>query len=214
MQGVVTISASYGARGDKVSRALASRLDLPFYDRAIPTSAAARQLGLPGDVGESLDEHTPGFWERFAANFANVATPSGPDVVSDVVPVSPEQFAVDSKAELQHIADSGGGVVLGRAGMVALGDRPDVLRVRLDGPVEARIAQVVGLGLGIDEAKARQGQRDVDHARESYARVFYNARQEDPRLYHLMLDSTVLTVETCVDIIVLAAHDRLGVAAR
>ncbi len=208
MRGVVTLSASYGARGDKVGRALASRLQLPFIDRAIPTSAAARQLGLPEDVGESLDEHTPGLWERIAAGFANVAMPIGPDVVSAEVPLTPEQFGAATRARLQQIADSTGGVVLGHAGMVALSDRPDVLCVRLDGPVEARIAQV--MKLGIDEASARQGQRDVDGAREAYARVFFNARQDDARLYHLIIDSTVLSPETCVDIITRAAQDRLG----
>lgn len=208
MRGVVTLSASYGARGDKVGRAVADRLQLPFIDRAVPTSAAARELGLPADVGESLDGHTPGLWERIASAFANVAMPSGPDVVSAEVPVTPEQFGAANKAELQRVADTTGAVVLGRAGMVALGGRPDVLCVRLDGPVEARIAQVVGLGIAED--KARQGQREVDSAREAYARVFFNARQDDQRLYHLILDSTVLTVETCADIIVMAARDRLG----
>ena len=212
MQGVVTLSASYGARGDKVGRALASRLGLPFIDRAIPTSAAARQLGLPEDVGESLDEHTPGRWERLAARFAHAATPVGPEVLSSEVPLTPERFGSASKTQLEHVADTTGGVILGRAGMVVLGHRPDVLCVRLDGPVEARIAQVVGLA-GIDEATARQGQRDVDGAREAYARVFFNARQDDPRLYHVMLDSTALSPETCVDIIVRAAEHRLGAVA-
>jgi Cytidylate kinase-like family len=211
MRGVVTLSASYGARGDKVGRALAGRLGLPFVDRAIPTSAAARQLGLPEDVGESLDEHAPGRWERLAAGFANVATPVGPDVLSAEVPLTPEKFGAASKIQLQELADTTGAVILGRAGMVVLGDRPDVLCVRLDGPVEARIAQVVALG--IDEATARQGQRDVDSARETYARVFFNARQDDPRHYHLILDSTVLSPETCVDIIVRAAQQRLGTVA-
>jgi Cytidylate kinase-like family len=213
MQGVVTLSASYGARGDKVGRALASRLGLPFIDRAIPTSAAARQLGLPEDVGESLDEHTPGRWERLAARFANAATPVGPEVLSSEVPLTPERFGSASRTQLEHVADTTGGVILGRAGMVVLGGRPDVLCVRLDGPVEARIAQVVGLGLGIDEDTARQGQRDVDGAREAYARVFFNARQDDPRLYHVILDSTALSPETCVDIIVRAAEHRLGAVA-
>ncbi len=47
MRGAVTLSASYGAHGDKVGRALAGRLQLPlpFVDRAIPTAAAARELG-------------------------------------------------------------------------------------------------------------------------------------------------------------------------
>ena len=211
MRGVVTLSASYGARGDRVGRALASRLQLPFVDRAIPTSAAARQLGLPEDVGESLDEHAPGLWERIAAGFANVAMPTGQDVLSAELPLTPEQFGAANKAELQRIADTTGAVVLGRAGMVALGGRADVLCVRLDGPVEARIAQVVALG--IDETSARQGQREVDSAREAYARAFFNARQDDYRLYHLILDSTVLSAEACVDIIVRAAQDRLGAVA-
>ncbi len=126
--------------------------------------------------------------------------------------LTPEAFRSASEAELHRAANTTGAVVLGRAGMVALGHRPDVLRVRLDGPVEARIAQVVALG--VDETAARQAQRDVDRARETYARVFFSARQDDPRLYHLIIDSTVLSVETCVEIIVRAAHDRFGALTR
>ncbi len=43
--------------------------------------------------------------------------------------------------------------------------------------------------------------------------LFFNARQGDPRLYHLILDSTVLSAEACTDIIVRAAQDRFGAAA-
>ena len=190
MRGVVTLSASYGARGDQVGRALAGRLQLPFVDRAIPTAAAARQLGLPEDVGESLDEHAPSRWERIAAAFVNMVS-AGPVEVTAGVPLTPEGFRSASEAMLQRVADTTGAVVLGRAGMVVLGGRPGVLCVRLDGPVEARIAQVVAQG--VDEASARQGQREVDSAREAYARVFFNARQDDPRLYHLILDGAALS---------------------
>jgi len=99
-------------------------------------------------------------------------------------------------------------VILGRAGMVVLGSRPDVLCVRLDGPVEARIAQVIARGA--DEQSARKAQREVDRARDAFARVFFNVRQDDPRLYHLILDSTVLSVDACIDVIVRAAWDRFG----
>jgi cytidylate kinase len=211
MRGVVTLSASYGSRGEMIGRALAERLQLPFVDRAIPTAAVARDLGLPEDVAESLDEHTPSRWERIAAAFANLGTPVGPIVLPEDLPLSPVQFRSITEAQLRHIADTTGAVVLGRAGMVVLGGQPAVLCVRLDGPVEARIAQVVARG--IDEASARQGQREVDSARQAYARVFFNVRQDDPRLYHLILDSTVLSVEACVDIIVRAAQDRFGAAA-
>src|ERR1700721_2948550 len=171
MRGVVTLSASYGARGDEVGRALADRLQLPFVDRAIPTAAAARELGLPEDVGESPDPPAPRRWERFALLLAGVGMPAGPDVLAADVPLtfSPEGFRAASVRELQQVADTTGAVLRGRAGMLVLGGRPEVLCVRLDGPVEARIAQVVALGL--DEAGARQGQREVDRARNDYARV-------------------------------------------
>src|ERR1700730_9939137 len=105
MRGVVTLSASYGARGDKVGRALAGGLQLPFVDRAIPTAAAARELGLPEDVAESLDEHTPSRWERIAAALANLGTPVGPVVLPEDLPLTPVQFRSATEAQLQHIAD-------------------------------------------------------------------------------------------------------------
>jgi cytidylate kinase len=80
--------------------------------------------------------------------------------------------------------------------------------VRLDGPVEARLAQA--MAQGVDEASARKDQRAVDRARDAYARVFFNVRQDDPRLYHLVLDSTALSMEANIDIIIRAAKDRFG----
>jgi hypothetical protein len=207
MPHVVTVSASYGAFGDRISRAVAERLDLPFMDRAIP-AAVAHELAESGEMEESLDEPVPNRWERIIMGFANATTPMGPAQLPPEVIQTPERFRAASEAKLRQVADTTGGVVLGRAGMAVLGGRPDVLCVRLDGPVEARIAQVVAWGL--DEESARKGQREVDRAREAFARVFFNVRQDDPRLYHLIIDSTVVSVDACVEIIVRAARDRFG----
>jgi cytidylate kinase len=207
MPHVVTLSASYGAHEDKIGHTLAEMLDLPFLDRAIP-AAAAEQLAQSEDMAESLDEPVPSRWDRIAMGFAHAATPMGPTQVPPEVVETPERFRATSEARLREIADTTGAVILGRAGMVVLGDRPDVLCVRLDGPVEARIAQVVARG--VDEESARKSQREVDRARDAYAKVFFDARQDDPRLYHVILDSTALSVEACVDMIMRAARDRFG----
>jgi hypothetical protein len=82
--------------------------------------------------------------------------------------------------------------------------------VRLDGPVEARVAQAVADGR--DEATARKDQKDVDSARDYYLRYFYKAHQEDVRLYHLMIDSTALPLDVCVDLVVQAAKGRFEAA--
>jgi cytidylate kinase len=111
---------------------------------------------------------------------------------------------------MRKVADTTGAVILGRAGMVILGGRDDVLCVRLDGPIDRRIAQAVAEG--VDEATARENQQDVDGARERYASFFYKVRQDDARLYHLVIDSTALPVDACIDIIVRAAQARIGAA--
>jgi cytidylate kinase len=119
---------------------------------------------------------------------------------------SQETYVEATERVIKRVADSTGAVILGRAGMVVLGGRHDVLCVRLDGPLQARIAQAIADGA--DEATARDTQRAVDSARERYANVFYNAHQHDARHYHLVIDSTALPVDACVDIILRAAQAR------
>jgi cytidylate kinase len=40
--------------------------------------------------------------------------------------------------------------------------------------------------------------------------AFYGVRQSDPKLYHLVIDSTALSFDACTEIVVAAAKDRFG----
>jgi hypothetical protein len=204
--GVVTISAPYGARGREVGTAVAEQLGLILLDRAIP-AAVARQLNISDEEAQVLDERAPSLWERLAGAFTNVA-PIGASALGPETIQSPDEYRLATESVLRETADTTGAVVLGRAGMVVLSGRPDVLCVRLDGPVEARIAHMVAEGT--DETTARQAQRDLDRTREAFARIFYDVHQDDPRLYHLILDTTALPVTTCIEIIVTAAKARFA----
>jgi Cytidylate kinase-like family len=204
----VTISASYGARGERIAQLVAETLGLAFLDRAIPLGVA-RQLHLSQELAESSDERAPTRWDRVAhalsaAGSVTTATGVAPEPIQDA-----DTFRMATERILQQVADTTGAVFLGRAGMVVLGGRADVLCVRLDGPVEARIAQAVADGA--DPATATDAQRVVDGARNEYASFFYRQRQDDPGLYHLIVDSTAMHIDACVDLIVTAARARLGV---
>jgi cytidylate kinase len=206
MPGSVTISATYGAYGDQIGHSVAERLGLPFLDRAIP-AAVARQLKMSEDAAETLDQRAPSRWDRIAASFTGIdASYSGVPFLA-TQGESADTFRAATESVLRQVADTTGAVILGRAGMIVLGGRDDVLRVRLDGPVEARIAQAIANGT--DEQVARATQRDADAAREHYAKYFYNVSQDDVSLYHLFIDSTALPAETCVELIALAATARL-----
>jgi cytidylate kinase len=84
--------------------------------------------------------------------------------------------------------------------------------VRLDGPAERRLAQAVELE-GVDRATAERHMRETDRAREAYVQQFYGADARDPALYHVVIDSTALPLDACVELIALAAtarSDRVG----
>ena len=203
--GVVTISASYGAGGDLVGPAVAARLGLVFHDRAIPAQVAGR-LGVPLAEAEANDENVArGLW-RIVASLGTM-----PDPMGGVVPVTEQlderTFRLQTERVVREIADGQGGVVLGRAAAVVVGDRPGALHVRLDGPEERRLDAVVAR-FGRPRDEMRRELRANDAAREGYVRRSYRVDPTSPRIYHLVIDSTALPQQTVVDLVVEAAHAR------
>jgi len=69
---VVTLSASYGAGGSQVGPRLADRLGVPFIDRVVPTTVAAR-LAVPLDDALAHDDAVRGVLERLLMRFAPAA---------------------------------------------------------------------------------------------------------------------------------------------
>jgi cytidylate kinase len=203
--GIVTISAPYGAGGAEVAPAVAERLGLPFHDRAIPAQVAGR-LGVPVAEAEANDETVVrGLW-RLVASLGTM-----PDPVGGVMPTGslPDERAYRLQTEkiLAEVADGGGGVVLGRAGALVLGDRPDALHVRLDGPPRRRLAAAVARS-GRSEDDVRRDLEANDRTREAYVRHFYRCDPASARHYHLVVDSTAFDLDVVVGLVVTAARAR------
>jgi cytidylate kinase len=199
---VVALSATYGAGGNVVGPEVAERLGVPFVDRAIPVQVA-EELDVSVDHAEAHEEEAAeSFLDRFLRGFigTDVGVPA---------PVPPETFTAEdfrraTEEVLVRQARTGEGVILGRAAVVVLREAPGVLRVRLDGPVEARVRQAMRIG-GADEETARETVRRLDRTQADYARRFYGVDIRDCSLYHLVLDSTVIELDVCAELIVSAA---------
>jgi len=204
---VVTISASFGAGGSLIGPAVAERLGIPFVDRAIP-AAVADSLAVPLDRALAHDQQLPSAIIRILSKMASAVIPLG------VAPMSPPEgtdqedvFRSGTERVLREIADGTGGVLLGRASAIVLAAHPSALHVRLDGPRAARLERARGRDGRADAELARMLD-ETDRARVAYVKHFYNRDPHDSRLYHLVLDSTALPVEVCVDLIVTAAGAR------
>jgi cytidylate kinase len=197
VSGVVTISASYGAGGSWVGPQVAEQLGWRFIDRAIPVQVAER-LDVPVEHAHVHDEAAAPRFTRLLARLPNTSGVVVPEPTTDA-------FCRETERLLIEAADAGDVVVLGRAGAIVLRDRTGAFHVRLDGPGEARVFQGMRVE-EIDEDEARRRQRNSDRARIDYVKHFYSADARDPRHYHMVLDSTAMSLPTCVDLIVSAAR--------
>ena len=203
----MTISASYGAGGSVVGPAVAERLGLRFFDRAIP-AAVARDLSVSLEQARQRDDRLPGLFARALANLARTVPEFGDPLASPMAGVADDDaFRKQTEAVLREIASGSGGVVLGRAAAVVLADTAGALHVRLSGPKEARIARVLAQRGGTRDEVERELEQS-DRARTEYVKHFYRRDPRDPALYHLTIDASAFPVATVVDLIVAAARAR------
>ncbi|MEU8802784.1 cytidylate kinase-like family protein [Spirillospora sp. NPDC048819] len=213
---VVTISAAFGAGGPVIGPAVAGRLGLRFVDRAIPELVAG-EIGCTLEEALAHDDRAESGIGRILAGAARLPTVAlGMDVYfpERAIPL-PEEFVEHTESVIHRTAERGGAVLLGRAAAVVLAGHEGALHVRLDGPRERRLARAAAEMPAESgrAARTRTPDRDVermlddnDRARTAYVKHFYGADPADPRLYHLVIDSTGLPVPATVELIVVAAR--------
>jgi len=198
---VVTISSTYGAGGAAVAVLLAERLGLPFADRIIhphdPTTLSAE-----GVTSAELHEAPQGTVARSLALLGsawNQPSPIDPDR-------DPERMRQSLEDGIRDLCRQGGAVILGRGAAVAIGRRRWAFHVRLDGPPDRRARRGAAWeGISLEAARSRLEATDTTRSR--YSHRLYGRDSNDPTLYHVVLDATVLTAAACVELLAIAAED-------
>jgi len=199
---LITVSASYGAGGSVVAPALADRLSLPFLQR-VTTSEGHPAEPAPCDEQMTTEEVKATPVHRLLAHFTQ-AMPAGPTQSPPSTHHQDQRLRGHGEAGIHRLLAAGGGVILGRAAAVVLGkDRG--YHVRLDGPPDRRVAQGAAIE-GISEEQARERLRAADKARTAYVRRLYRTDPADPALYHLVIDSTAMPLDTVIELILAAAR--------
>jgi cytidylate kinase len=207
MATVVTLSAPYGAGGSYVGPRLAERLSVPFIDRAIPGEVAQR-LAVPLAEAVRHDESPGSVFDRFIRALAPAGLPFGAHPMLEHEFLDENAYRAATEQVIRDEVGQRGGVVLGRAAAIVLRDHPDALHVRLHGPRERRLERARAIeAISHDEAARRMAYND--RAREAYVHHFYGVDPSDAKLYHLTIDSSVIDLDVCVDLIAAAARSRV-----
>jgi cytidylate kinase len=200
---VVTVSATYGAGGSVVAPQLAERLGTLFFDRLIYSAGAV----TAPDTAEGLTaeerkrQSPPG---RVLSNLSRMATGLVTPTFDPTI-LEPIDDLHTRVVEGVHAAATEGGVILGRGAAVILAGRPGAFHVRLSGPTDRRLRQGATIE-GLSDDAARLHQVEADRAWSKFVERVLSHDPADPTLYHLILDSTVVPLDTCVDVIVAAAE--------
>ena len=197
----MTVSASYGAGGSVVAPRLAETLGVQFLDRLISADMAASASSQEG-LTEGEQATTPaGRFLSYFARAASVGAVLPPDATID----DDDQIRDRTEEGLRQVAGGESAVILGRAAAVVLAARPHCLHVRLDGPVDRRI-EWARRHDQLDQEAAERRQSETDKARTLFVKRLYRVDPADPKLYHVVLDPTVIGLDATVEILATAAR--------
>lgn len=197
----VTISATYGAGGSVVAPRLAERLGMPFYDRLIRGAEAQGAAAIVERLTEAERDQAPP--AGILASLANLTSVLGLPVAG--IEADPRrQLRRQVETSVHAVLADGGGVILGRAAAVVLAENASVFHVRLAGPADRCLAQGMAIE-AVSEAEARVRQADTDKAWSKFVMRMFDKDPAHPGLYHMVLDSTALPLEVCIELIATAA---------
>ena len=192
MSRVITISREFGSGGREIGFRLAEKLGIPFYDKEI-ISLAAEDSNIAEEFFHAHDEILS-HQERVDHEYVSV------NPFSDLyqVPVSDQVFMAQSQM-IRKLAQGGPCVIIGRCSDLIV---EDGFHVFICASMKKRVERMMGLEPGTTSRKMMGRIRDIDKKRRDYYQYYSGNEWGNPRNYHLCLNSGLLGVERCVDVIV------------
>jgi len=176
---VITVTGQHGARGDELSRQLASELGLDHFDREI-IHRVAESAQLSERVVASMDMKKRELLADWLAGFASRNY------------LSPAEYRYHLAHVIGAIAHQGGAVIVGRGAHLLLGDA--ALRVLAVAPFEDRVRTVMEAE-GLSERDARRRIAEVESDRHGFILMHYHAEFTDPTAYDLVVNTAALGLD-------------------
>ncbi len=187
MNRIITISREFGSGGRTVGKKVAEQLGIPCYDSEL-IEKLAQESGFTKDYIKEAGEYTPGGF--LASAFSNRAFgPTNEDILWEM------QCRI-----ITELAEKESCVIVGRCADCVLQDKADCLKVFIHADMAFRAERIVKV-YGEREESPEQRLRDKDKRRAAYHRFYTNMKWGYAENYHLTLDSGVLGIDRCVDII-------------
>ena len=191
---IITISREFGSGGRTVGHLVAEKLGIPFYDKELVEHIALESGFAPKYVEEN-GEHSPG---RSFLSYA-FAQQGVPGVMNGL---STADFLWNIQCGvILQLAEKGPCVIVGRNADYILKDRPDVFHAFIHADMDFRAERIVRL-YGESEKKPEARLQEKDKRRRVNYQHYTGRTWGMAQNYDISLNSGVIGVEQCADIIV------------
>lgn len=203
---IYTIGRELGSGGYTVGKKLAERLGIKLYDKELLTQAA-KESGFCEEIFENQDEKpTNSFLYSLVMD-----TYSGGNYFSAPfldMPLNQKVFLAQFDTIKKIAEQEESCVIVGRCADYALASNPDCLNIFVHADMDVRIKRI-SKRENITENKAKDMIQKKDKQRSSYYNYYTSKKWGDARSYDLTLNTTKISPEECVDII-LAYREKMN----
>lgn len=193
MKKVITISREFGSGGRTIGRIVAKALGYKFYDGEI-IDEVAKQSGLSREIVEKYDEYAT----HKNSLLYTIAVNAGGDSYNGLSFANRVHIA--QSTVIKQLAEEGNCVIIGRGADYILRDRDDCLNVFVRADMKFRTKRVVE-NYGETDVKIEDRLKDKDMRRRVFYRSFTMREWGAIENYNLVLDSGIIGIEKCADII-------------
>ncbi|HEY3643160.1 MAG TPA: cytidylate kinase family protein [Xanthobacteraceae bacterium] len=175
---VIAMTREIGSRGMDVAAGLSATLGLKIIQSDTVANCIAERLGVK---------------ESAVLHYAN-----GSASLLQRWQIDRRKLFHYAAEEILRLAQQGNVLIKGWGVATLLRDLSGVVSVRVCAPMDFRV-RVLMVRLGTTDASAvRERIERYDAARARTMRAYFDIEQEDPRLYHIVLNTQRLSIETCV----------------
>ena len=187
MVNIITIEREYGCGGGDIAQLVAKRLGWKLWDQRL-TEEIARLANCPKAVVEAREEKNDPLYYRLFKSFLR-GSYEGSINAPKLNLVDSETILRTTRRVVEHAAEHGNCVIVGRGSQQFLKNRPDTLRVFLYAPREDKVRRL--LARGKSEKEAEELVDSVDRERADFIQKYFNAEWPDRPVYHSMLNTAI-----------------------
>ena len=186
---ILTISREFGSGGRTVGRMAATALHIPCYDQEILEELAKKSGFTQGYIREQGEYAAHAGWlsNALASRFSDGLT-------------SQDRLWVLQRELILELAEKGPCVIVGRCADFILREKADCLTAFIHADMSFRAKRIVEV-YGQRQDSPQKRLQDKDRRRAAYYQFYTDTRWGQARNYHIALDSGVLGIDRCAELL-------------